>query len=157
MQGGYLNNGIRVGYAPLGQSPIQWRRITQIVSVDGPNVEPREVDITVHGDRFQRTMPGLPGLTNMTVRVMADLDPATNLWLDDILNYESSLAEAHWRIEYATNREMTKFRGREFIGYVSAVRILAGDPGERMLMEVIVKPSTPDFVWDPAAGPSEIP
>jgi hypothetical protein len=152
MTGGVLANGTKVAYSLT--SPVSWVKITQLLTAN-LDYDAAEVDVTTHGDSRRKSIPGLPSAPRLTIRALADLDPTSTPWVDDLFDLEESKADAWWRVEYPTKRDGTQFRGREFQGRVLKCNPLSGDPNDRLELEIIVT-VTSDMHWDLAAGPSEI-
>ena len=152
MTGGVLANGCKVAFSAT--SPISWTKITQMLSAS-LDYDAAEVDVTTHGDRRRKSIPGLPSAPRLTIRALADLDPSTTPWFDTLVDAEESAEDFFWRIEYPTKRDLSQFRGREFQGRVLKVNPIAGDPSDRLEVEIVVTVTT-EMNWDPAAGPSEI-
>ena len=114
---GVLGNGTKVGFS--NSSPVTWTKVAQLMEVVIPGLEPDEVDTTVHtAQKFMRSMPGMIKVTEMSMTLLADLDPATTPSHETLRTLNASQATIYWRVEVPVNRAQTSFRAFEFQGWV---------------------------------------
>jgi hypothetical protein len=117
--GGVLGNGVRVGYSAA--SPVSWTRVTQILEVTFPQMVADDVDTTVHStSRVKRNMPGMIEVSEMTLLLEADLDPATSASHDALWTLQKAGTTVWWRAEVPTDRTQSACVPFEFQGYVKS-------------------------------------
>lgn len=148
--GGVLGNGVRVGYS--ANSPVSWTRVAQLVEIEFPSMEADDVDVTVHGvSRFKRSMPGMIEVSEMTLTLEADLDPATTPTHTALFDLSNAGTTVWWRIEVPVDREQTEAVAFEFQGNVKTWT-LATPIDDKQTVEVVVKFDGDSFVmYEPAA------
>lgn len=135
---GVLANGVKVGYSAA--SPVSWTAVGQVLDIEVPGLEPEEVETTVHGSSdFRRFMPGMTDVTEMALRLLADLDEGTSPAQDALFNYQAAGTTLWWRVELPADRAQTEYTALEFQGWVKNWKPVAGDPGARQELEVSVR------------------
>lgn len=149
-QSGVIGNDTRVGYS--ASSPVAWTRIGQLLNVDVPGLAQDEIETTVHSSGgFKRFMRGLKDVTEMRMTLLADLDETTDVTQDALFDYQAAGTTLWWRIEIPTARDLTKYTGIEFQGFVKDWLPKAPIEG-RQELEVSVRFDGTSFTKYPAGA-----
>lgn len=135
--GGVLGNGTKVAYSST--SPVSWTRVTQVLEVGFPGLEPDEVETTVHStSKYRRFMPGMIDVTEMTLTLEADLDEGTSPTHDALFDFNAAQTTIWWRIEVPVDREQSEFTAFEFQGWVKNFNV-ATPIDDKQTIEVTVR------------------
>ena len=135
--GGVLGNGCKVGFS--ANSPVSWTAVGQVLNVELPTLEADDVDITVHGtSRFKRSMAGMIEVSELTLELLADTDPATSAAHHTLWVYNQSGTTIWWRVEVPTDRNQSEYTPFEFQGLVKSWQ-LAAPIDDRQSLTVVVK------------------
>jgi hypothetical protein len=114
---GLIGSGVKVAYS--ASSPITWIPVGQLLDPVVPGLDPAEVETTVHGtSNFRRHIRGLIDVSEMTLKLLADLDETTNAAQHAMYGFQASGATIYWRVEIPTTRDRTKYTAFEFRGWV---------------------------------------
>lgn len=148
---GVLANGVKVGYSAA--SPVSWTGLGQVLDIEVPGLEPDEVETTVHSTSiYRRFMRGMVDVTEMSVRLLADLDEGTSPSQDALFDYQALGTTLWWRVEIPVDRAQTEYTALEFQGWVKTWKPVAGDPGARQELEVTVRFDGTSFAKYPAGA-----
>jgi hypothetical protein len=154
-QGGLLGNGCKVAYAT--GSPQTWVRVLQVTDVVFPQFVADRVNIDTHSttNKLHRNMGGMIDVTDPSFEVLSDLDPATGVGTETLLQANKLGTSLWFRMEAPVNRAKTSFRGVEFSATVSSFE--PGTPiADKQTTRYNLAFDGDDVGWDTAAGASEI-
>lgn len=120
--GGVLGNGCKVGFS--ASSPMSWTKVTQLVDIEFPSLVADDVDVTVHStSRFKRSMPGMIEVSDMTLNLVADVDPDTSASHNSLWTYRTNGTTIWWRIEVPADRTQSEYAAFEFQGAVKEMSL----------------------------------
>lgn len=114
---GMIGNGVKVGYS--ANSPVSWTEVGQILDAQIPKLMRDKVDRTIHSQSiFKRSLPGMAEVSDLVLKLIQDLDPATSPDQDEVRQLLLSGENVWWRIEIPTDRLQTEYAAIEFQGFV---------------------------------------
>lgn len=133
----YIGHGLRAGYAPLA-SPTTWKRFEQVAEAAPPTVSSDKVDSTHHGTlgRLKRSIPGEQTVSDVTINMIRDGDPATSPIQDTVFDLNLSSDTVIVRIEVPSTSDPENddlYEVFQFEGRCSAAQVVSPRPGLVML------------------------
>jgi len=120
---GVLGN-VKVAYSL--SSPISWVNVPQLLDAQIPTFSREKIDTSVMGTSgFKRSIPGWNQVSDMTLKVLADLDETTSPAHAALASLNKAGTTVWWRVEIAVNRDSTKWKAWEFQGFVQEFKPVA--------------------------------
>ncbi len=133
-------------------SPVSWLNVPQVEDCQIPQFVREKIDTTVFGiKKFKRSMPGFNSVSDMTLKVLADLDELTTPSHSQLMNLNVLGTTIWWRVEIATNRESTRWKAWEFQAYVGDCKP-AVTPGGKSEIDYTIVFDGEDFTIYPAGA-----
>lgn len=128
-QTGYIGHGVRI--ASASGSPQVWQELENIKECQIPGLTSDKIDTTVHGTpgRLKRSIAGEQEVSDMTITMMRDADPATSPNQNALFAFNNSSVSRYWRVEIPTTSnpldnlyEAYEFTGRLGMHVIDAPR-----------------------------------
>ena len=154
-QGGFIGYGVRVAFSEAA-SPYVWKKLEQVLDVAIPTEVADKIDTTIHttGNRLKKNIAGLIGVTDMTVTMLADNDPATSPNQNRLFTLLANGTQVGWRVEIPMSNDpsVDSFQGYEFDGRVLKFEPKAPIGGRQENVATIVFNGNFFDRFDPAAS-----
>lgn len=117
-QGGYIGNGIRVGYSL--SSPLSYNKLEQVIDATPPKLKADVIDTSRHSsNRYKSNIPGMYDVSPVTIKMLRDADSSTSPKQNALRQLQDSSTTVYLRVEVPTNAQQTTFEAWEISGRFS--------------------------------------